>query len=87
MAVVIATELILGASLTLTTVMLNAGRLALRVPSLTLITIPFDIPISALVGVPVNAPVAGSNVAHVGLLVILKVNVSPAVSVAVGIKL
>ena len=59
-----------GASLTFTTVRLNAGKLALNVPSLTLITMPLVTPTLLLVGVPVNAPVAVLKLAQLGLLLI-----------------
>ena len=54
-------------------------------PSDTLIVILDDVP--AAVGVPLNRPVVVLNVAHVGLLVILKVNALPSGSDAVGVKL
>ena len=77
-----------GASFTLTTVKLNAGRFTEAVPSLTLITIPLVTPTFVLVGVPVKAPVAVLKLAQVGLLVMLYVRVEPtSTSLPVGIKL
>ena len=58
------------------TSMLNAGSAALTAPSLTEIIIPEVIPASALLGVPLSFPVAVSNDAQLGLLVMLKVSVS-----------
>ena len=43
--------------------------------------------VAAAVGVPLNRPVVELNVAHAGLLVILKVNLLPSGSEAVGVKL
>ena len=78
-----------GGSLTLITVRSNGGSDAeAPAESVTVITIPLVVPTSALPGVPLSLPVAGSNVAHDGLLVMLKVSVSPASrSDAVGVKL
>ena len=45
----------------------NAGSDVVRVPSLTLITMPDYAPTFALVGVPVSAPVAVLKLAHAGL--------------------
>ena len=56
--------------MTFTTVRLKAGKLALNVPSLTLIIMPLVTPTSLLVGVPVKAPVAVLKLAQLGLLVI-----------------
>ena len=60
---------IVGAWFTYFTSILNAGSASLTVPSLTEIIIPEVIPASALLGVPLSFPVAVSNVAQVGLLV------------------
>ena len=76
-----------GASLTLVTSRLKAGKEALRLPSETVITILLVIPTSALVGVPVNAPVAVLKLAHDGLLLMLYTSVSASTSPAVGVKL
>jgi hypothetical protein len=58
---------------------------ALKAPSDTLIAMLDDVP--APVGVPLNRPVVELNVAHAGLLVILKVKALPSGSDAVGVKL
>jgi hypothetical protein len=57
------------------TVIVKAAREAACDPSFTLMTIPELEPTSAALGVPVSRPVAESNVAHAGLLVIEKVSV------------
>ncbi len=76
-----------GASLVLVTLKLNAGSAALKLPSETLITIALVTPISSLVGVPLNAPVAVLKLAQLGLLAMLNVSVvSASTSVAVGVK-
>ena len=69
-----------GASLTLDTVILNEDKLAVAVPSLTVITISLSVPTLLLFGVPVNAPVAVSKLAHVGVPVIEYTRVVPASS-------
>ena len=66
--------------------MLNAGKLSLNSPSLTLITIPECVPISPLSGVPESCPVAVSKVAHDGVFVAEKTRVSPSESDAVGVN-
>ena len=77
-----------GASLTFTTVKLKAAKLALKVPSLTLITMPLVTPTLLLVGVPVNAPVALLKLAQLGLLLMLYTRVVPvSISAPVGVKL
>ncbi len=77
-----------GASLVLTTVKLKAAKFVVAVPSDTLMTIPLVVPTSALVGVPVKAPVLVLKLAQVGLLAMLKVKVVPrSSSFAVGVKL
>src|SRR6185369_10465102 len=58
------------------TLMANAGRAALALPSLTLMTIPVVVPTFAAAGVPVRAPVAVLNCAHDGLFTIVNVSVS-----------
>ena len=52
------------------TAMLKAGSAAEWVPSETLMTIFWELPIMAVVGVPASRPVAVLKLAHVGLLVI-----------------
>ena len=81
--------LIVGASFTFVTVMLNPGRYALVVLlSVTVMIMLIVIPTSALDGVPVNAPVAVSKLAQDGWFTILNVSVSPtSTSPAVGVKL
>ncbi len=71
------------------TVTLKAFKLALTLAlSLTVITIPDVTPTASLAGVPVNAPVVALKAAQLGLLVILKVCVSPAsTSLTLGVKL
>ena len=69
------------------TVRLKAGSAALKLPSLTLITMPEVVPTSLLPGVPVKAPVLVLKLAQLGLLLMLKLNVSSSGSDAVGVKL
>ena len=78
-----------GVSLTFTTVRSKAGSDALaRLMSVTVITIPAVVSTSALVGVPVSAPVFVLKDAQDGWLVMLNVNVSPtSTSLPVGVKL
>ena len=68
-------------------VMLKEGREAYAFPSLTLIMTPLVVPMSALLGVPVSAPVLVLKLAQTGWLVMLNVRVSPSASLAVGVKL
>ncbi len=49
---------------------LNEDKLAVAVPSLTVITISLYVPTSPLSGVPVNAPVSVAKAAHEGVPVI-----------------
>jgi hypothetical protein len=67
--------------------MLNAGKLAVAAPSVTLIRMLECIPTFAIVGVPERAPVEASNEAHDGWFVIEKVSGSPFSSFAIGAKL
>jgi hypothetical protein len=60
----------------------NEGKVAVTLPSLTLIAMPTCN--AAVVGVPVNRPVVLENVAHVGRLTIEKVSGSPLASLAAG---
>ena len=80
---------ITGASLVFDTIRLKAAKLtAAFAASATLMTMPEVVPASTFEGVPVKAPVDVLNVAQLGLLVILKVWVSPAsTSETVGVKL
>ena len=73
----------------LLTVKLNAARLAVALAtSCTVMTIFVVVPISSLVGVPDNAPVAVLNVAQEGIVLILNVCESPSsTSITVGVKL
>ena len=68
------------------TVTLNAGSDAVRVPSLTVMTMPAVVPTSPAPGVPDSAPVLVLNAAHAGLFVMLKVSVLPSGSLAVGVN-
>ena len=80
--------LIVGASLTLVTAIAKlAKEMGLATSSVTLITMSVVVPTSLLSGVPVRAPVLVLKVAQSGLLVILKVSVSPSTSAAAGVKL
>ena len=74
-------------SLTLVTSIAKAAKAILAAPSVTLITMSVVVPTSLLSGVPVRAPVLVLKVAQSGLLVILKVSVSPSTSAAAGVKL
>jgi hypothetical protein len=64
--------------------MLNAGKLALAVPSLTLILMLLNVPTLAAVGVPLSRPVLELNAAQAGALAMLNVSVLPSASVALG---
>ena len=68
------------------TVMSNAAKLTVALPSVTLMTMPLVTPLWATVGVPLSLPVAASKVAHAGLLVILNVSLSLSASAAVGVN-
>src|SRR4051812_16475345 len=70
----------------LPTVSEKAGRAAETLPSLTLITMPLVVPSEPVGGVPLTWPVAGVNVAQLGLLVISNVRVSSWASSAVGVN-
>jgi len=56
------------------TLMANAGRAALALPSLTLMTMPAKLPVVPVGGVPVNAPVCMLKVAQAGLPAIANVS-------------
>ena len=77
---------IVGALFVSLTVIVKVFNTAFFTPSLTEIKMSEVIPTSALLGVPLSFPVAVSNVAQVGLLVMLKVSVSLSSSLAIGIK-
>ena len=66
--------------------MLNAGRAADCVPSLTLITMFEKAPTLELDGVPVSEPVAMLNVPHEGMFVMLKLRVVPEGPLAAGVN-
>ena len=87
--VVAGLPVITGASFSLVTVRLNAAKLSVTLlPSVTVITMPLVTPTSSLVGVPDNKPVAVLKFAQLGLLVILKISLSPtSASDTVGMKL
>jgi len=53
-------------------------------PSLTVMTMLANVLISAVVGVPVSAPVALLKLAQEGLFAIVKLSVSPSASLAEG---
>ncbi len=69
------------------TVIVNAFSERLLAPSLTEITMLPLVPILLLLGVPVSEPVVVLKLVQFGLLVILKVSVSPSTSFAFGVKL
>ena len=64
--------------------MVNAGSATLDVPSFTLITMLEYEPTFALVGVPLNWPVAALKAAHEGWLMIENVSVMPPGFVVLG---
>ncbi len=66
------------------TVIANAGRAALALPSLTLMTMPEKLPVVPVGGVPVNAPVCMLKVAQAGLPAIANVSGLSSGSAAVG---
>jgi hypothetical protein len=66
------------------TAIAKAGKEALSVPSLTLITMFEKLPVD--VGVPVSRPVVALNVAHAGRFVIANVSVLPSGSLAEGVN-
>ena len=53
------------------TTMLNAGRVAVRPPSLTVMAMFANVPALVLPGVPESRPVEALNVAHEGRLAIV----------------
>jgi hypothetical protein len=65
-------------------VIVNAGSEALPDPSLTLITMPEEVPTFAAVGVPLSKPEAVLKVAHEGWPVMEKVSLAPPGSEALG---
>ena len=69
-----------------TTWMLNAGKLAVAEPSLTLIVTFEYVPTCAAVGVPLIRPVLELNVAQPGKLATLNVSGLPSASVALGVN-
>ena len=73
-----------GGGAAVVTVIVNAGREAVCVPSLTLIVIGPDAPTLAAAGVPLSLPVVVSNAAHEGLPVMAKVSVLALASEALG---
>ena len=85
-AVPLIVTLPVGASLTFATAILNEDKLAVAVPSLTVITISLYVPTSPLSGVPVNAPVSEAKAAHSGFPVIEYVRASPSTSDPVGVN-
>ena len=68
------------------TTIANAGREAVRLPSLTLMLMFEYVPVCALLGVPDSLPVVVLNVAQAGLFVMLNVSVLPSGSFAVGVN-
>ena len=69
------------------TVIENAARETVAVPSDTEMTMFDVVPVFELVGVPVSAPVAALKEAQVGLFWMLNVSALPSASEAVGVKL
>src|SRR5882724_7620104 len=69
------------------TVIWKAARDVVAVPSLTEITMPDVVPASLAAGVPDSWPVVVLNVAHDGLLMMLKVSLSLSASAADGVNL
>ena len=82
---VVGVPVIVGGLLTVT-VISNAAKLTVALPSVTLMTMPLVTPFWATVGVPLSLPVAASKVAHTGLLVMLKVKASLSTSAALGVN-
>ena len=68
------------------TTIANAGREAVRLPSLTLMVMFEYVPVCALLGVPDSLPVVVLNVAQAGLFVMLNASVLPSGSFAVGVN-
>jgi hypothetical protein len=66
------------------TVIAKAGSDATPDPSVTLITIPVEVPTLAAVGVPLRLPVTVLNVAHEGVPVIENLSTPPLWLDAVG---
>jgi hypothetical protein len=65
----------------------KAAKLALLLPSLTLIAMFEYVPTCALLGVPASRPVQGSKLAQEGRFAIVKYSGSAFESFAVGAKL
>ncbi len=82
-AVVPGTPEITGGVLLLT-VIENAARRVVAMPSVTLMPMSLNVPTLPLPGVPASRPVAASNVAQTGLLRTVKRSVLPSASAAVG---
>src|SRR5688572_16831966 len=68
------------------TVIVNAGSAALAEPSLTLMPMFANVPMLAVVGVPLIRPVDVLNVAQLGRFEIANVSVPPSGSLAVGVN-
>lgn len=66
------------------TVIENAAKLADRLPSDAVMTMPEVVPTCELLGVPLKRPVVLLKLAHVGLFVMENASVSPFESRAVG---
>lgn len=64
----------------------NGARLAVALPSDTVIAMFAKSPTSVAVGVPLSRPVSVSKAAHEGLLAIEKASRSESASLAVGLK-
>ena len=64
--------------------MVNAGREAVCAPSLALITIGLEVPMSEAAGVPLSLPVFVLNAAHEGLPVMANVSLLALASEALG---
>ena len=75
-----------GGEFTAVTSMVNAARLSVSSPSVTVMTIFPYCPASALPGVPLNLPVVVLNEAQAGLFEMLNEIVSLSGSLAVGVN-
>lgn len=73
-----------GGGAAASTVMVKAGRVAVCAPSLTVITIGLEVPMSDATGVPLSLPVFVSNAAHEGLPVMANVSLLALASEALG---
>ena len=70
----------------LTVIVKAASLTGVDLLSLTAIVMSLKLPTSQSAGLPLNCPVFSSKLAQLGLLRILKLNVSPSRSLAFGLK-